>query len=484
MGAAKRAQSRSRRRRSGSRAAKTGRDTKALPSRSSVLKLHDAAAGAFAAIAGPALWALFDPEYDPRLGLVIWLVAFPIVWVVLLWLVGAHEPGASPVGRRAITAVAQALFLVGVALLVIFFLRPFFVPRGSSLLSLAIVYPATIAGRAFFDRHAGARRGRTAVVLGTDRAALRAAEAAIATPAGLRIVAFLEEHAEPAARISDRPLLDLRPGLWARVRELGAATILVGHTSRLSASTLGELSRCFEHGVEAVPAAAYFESLTGRVMADALEADWYADLPTRSRGVYPVVKRGVDLLLATLLGVVALPIGAVVALAVYLDSGGPVMLRQVRVGRRGERFVVHKFRSMRHGAEVEGQPVWASVDDERRTRVGRFLRARRVDELPQLWDVLRGAMSLIGPRPERPEFSEKLVAELPLYAARALVRPGITGWAQVRFPYAATVEENLAKLEYDLYYVRHFGPLLDLAIAIRTLLILLGVGSAPARERE
>lgn len=449
-----------------------------------MLRLHDAVAGVFAAIAGPAIWALVDLDYDPRLGLVIWLVAFPIVWVVFLWLVGAHEPATAPLGRRSVTAVSQALFLVGVVLLVIFYLHPFFVPRGSSVLSLAIAFPATIAGRALFDRHAGARRGRAAVVLGTDPAARRAAEAAITTPTGLHIAAFLDEHAEPGARLCDRPLLDLRAGLWERVQELGAAVILVGHTSRLSAGTLGELSRCFEHGVEAVPATAYYEDLTGRVMADALEADWYADLPTRSRGVYPLVKRGIDVLLATLIGIVALPVGAIVAFAIYADSGGPVILRQVRVGRRGQEFVVHKFRSMRHGAEVEGRPVWASADDERRTRVGRFLRARRLDELPQLWDVLRGAMSLIGPRPERPEFSEQLVAELPLYAARALVRPGITGWAQVRYPYAATVEENLAKLEYDLYYVRHFGPLLDLAIAIRTILILLGLGAAPTRNPQ
>src|SRR5206468_11389496 len=128
-------------------------------------------------------------------------------------------------------------------------------------------------------------------------------------------------------------------------------------------------------------------------------------------------------------------------------------LRQVRVAQRGERLVLHEFRTMRSDAEEEGQPVWATCGDPRRTRVGRILRLLHLDELPQLWNVFVGQMSLIGPRPERPEFVDRLATDLPLYHARALVRPGITGWAQVLFPYAGSVEENLAKLEYDLYYI-------------------------------
>jgi lipopolysaccharide/colanic/teichoic acid biosynthesis glycosyltransferase len=170
-----------------------------------------------------------------------------------------------------------------------------------------------------------------------------------------------------------------------------------------------------------------------------------------------------------LAGIVALLLTPFIALAIVLDTGSPVLLRQVRVGLRGEPFMLHKFRTMRVDAEEPGQPRWATPHDERVTRVGRILRRTRLDELPQLWDVLRGNMSLIGPRPERPEFVEQLARELPLYRARSLVRPGITGWAQVQYPYAETIERNLSKLEYDLYYIRHLGLLLDIAILLRTL---------------
>jgi len=137
---------------------------------------------------------------------------------------------------------------------------------------------------------------------------------------------------------------------------------------------------------------------------------------------------------------------------------------------------------MRADAEAAGEALWASPEDPRRTRVGRVLRRSRLDELPQLWNVVRGHMSLIGPRPERPEFVDRLAAELPLYSARLLVRPGLTGWAQVMYPYAASVEENLAKLEYDLYYIRHFGPLLDLSILLRTVSIVLGLSKPEFSE--
>src|SRR5439155_1095193 len=217
-----------------------------------------------------------------------------------------------------------------------------------------------------------------------------------------------------------------------------------------------------------------------RVLVSALEADWYAELPTGAHGLYMIAKRAFDLVFAVAVGVIAVPLMAVIAMAISVESRGPVLLRQVRVGLRGRPFVIHKFRSMRVDAEAEGQPRWASENDDRVTPVGRFLRRSRLDELPQLWDVLRGKMSIVGPRPERPEFVEQLARELPLYRARALVPPGITGWAQIQFPYAGSLEENLAKLEYDLYYIRHLGPLLDLRILLRTALTpFSGAGRRP-----
>lgn len=440
----------------------------------------DLVAGIAAAVAGPTVWGAFDMSYDPRGGLVVWLVTFPVVWVIALWLVGAHEPARSHPGASAARLVGQAVLLVGVILALIFFFRPFFVPRGSSLVGLAFVAPLTLLTRSAYSRRVGRLRRGAAVVLGTDVASLRLADELNHSTVGLRIAAFLAPTGPMHAVSPDAPVLDLDHGIWNAVRETSAEVILVGRTRGLPSEVLADLARCYEHEVEAIPATAYYEDLTGRVMAGALEADWYADLPTRTRGLYPLVKRAVDILGASLLLVLLSPLMAVVAVVIAVDSGTPMFLRQTRVGAKGRPFSLHKFRSMEPGAEAEGRPVWAADRDARVTRVGRTLRQRRLDELPQLWDVLRGTMSLIGPRPERPEFAERLASELPLYSARALVRPGLTGWAQVRYPYARTIEENLAKLEYDLYYVRHLGPFLDLTIAVRTVFLLLGLGG-PAR---
>jgi exopolysaccharide biosynthesis polyprenyl glycosylphosphotransferase len=170
--------------------------------------------------------------------------------------------------------------------------------------------------------------------------------------------------------------------------------------------------------------------------------------------------------------IVLLPVLAIVAVAIKLDSRGPVLFRQERVGQSGRIFVLNKFRSMRQDAEAAGA-VWASSHDPRVTRVGRFIRKIRLDEVPQLFNVLAGDMSLIGPRPERPEFVRTLQRQVPFYMGRHAVKPGITGWAQVRFQYAASVEDTLEKLQYDLYYIKNYSLFLDLIVLVQTIRVIL-----------
>jgi len=183
-------------------------------------------------------------------------------------------------------------------------------------------------------------------------------------------------------------------------------------------------------------------------------------------------KRLFDLLLATVMLILAIPLMLLVALLIKLDSSGPVMYRQERVGLRGRTFTLYKFRSMHQNAEADGAPRWATIGDPRITRVGRFIRYARIDELPQLLNVLRGDMSVIGPRPERPYFVEQLSAAIPLYSLRHTVKPGITGWAQVKASYGASIEDGREKLKYDLYYLKHRGMSLDLRILLRTLRVV------------
>lgn len=182
---------------------------------------------------------------------------------------------------------------------------------------------------------------------------------------------------------------------------------------------------------------------------------------------YMIAKRVFDLALATLVGIVVLPLFPILALLIKLDSPGPVFYSQVRVGYRGRLFRIYKFRSMRTDAELHGA-VWAAEEDPRITRIGRFLRKSRCDELPQLWNVFRGDMTFVGPRPERPEFTAILAESLPHYANRQLATPGLTGWAQVRYRYASSIQDSAIKLDYDLYYVRHRSLLFDLRIMMLT----------------
>ena len=190
-----------------------------------------------------------------------------------------------------------------------------------------------------------------------------------------------------------------------------------------------------------------------------------------------LTKRWLDIASSALSLVLSLPLCLFVALAIKLDSSGPVFYRQERVGQDGKTFTMLKFRSMRNDAEENG-PKWAAINDDRITRVGRFIRKYRLDEIPQMINVLKGDMSFIGPRPERPIFVDKFAREIPYYRRRHVVKPGISGWAQIRYPYGASKEDALEKLKYDLYYIRHFSIFFDISIILETgKVVLLGKGS-------
>jgi exopolysaccharide biosynthesis polyprenyl glycosylphosphotransferase len=218
-----------------------------------------------------------------------------------------------------------------------------------------------------------------------------------------------------------------------------------------------------------------YERAFGCVPVEEINAAWFIEALTLHRRLQASpARRSFDIGVAALAALVTLPLTLVVALAIKLDSTGPVFYRQVRVGEGGRHFTIIKFRSMRTDAEIAGRPQWAAKGDNRITRVGAFIRHYRIDELPQLWNVVRGDMALVGPRPERPELVAEIARELPFYEPRRLVRPGITGWAQVYAPYAASIEETLEKLSYDLYYVKHQSFATDAGIMLSTLGVMAG----------
>ncbi len=225
---------------------------------------------------------------------------------------------------------------------------------------------------------------------------------------------------------------------------------------------------CLERHCRVTDQPTFVEKLLGEVPAESISAQWFLLADVRPGGGYETAKRLLDLAAAGVGLVLTLPVWPLIALAIRLDGAGPVLFTQRRVGLHGRPFTICKFRTMRVDAERDGAR-WADRNDPRVTRVGRFLRLTRLDELPQLWNVLRGDMSLVGPRPERPEFVEQLSHVIPHYRERHLIKPGLTGWAQIHLGYGATVEDARRKLCFDLYYLKHRSVDLDFAILIRTL---------------
>ncbi len=280
---------------------------------------------------------------------------------------------------------------------------------------------------------------------------------------------------ESVTEVSDWGLLSPKKSLTDIVLEERVDEIVIALSERRGGSMpMRELLDCKLHGVRVVDIATYFEKTLGQITLESVSAGWLIFGDGFDQGVVrTVIKRIFDIVCATLLILLFFPIMLVTGILILLESGGPVFYLQERVGLNGRLFSVVKFRSMRTDAEKDGKPRWASPSDGRVTRVGRAIRKLRIDELPQLFSVLGGNMSLVGPRPERPYFVDQLTQELPYYAVRQSVKPGVTGWAQVRYHYGASVEDSAEKLQYDLYYVKNHSLLLDLLVLFETVVVVL-----------
>lgn len=263
-------------------------------------------------------------------------------------------------------------------------------------------------------------------------------------------------------------------GIVEAARRENAEKIVISLTERRGSIPLRDLMDCKFSGIEVTDAPSFYEQVTGKLLLESITPGWFifsngfkVTRPARA------FKRIFDKILSCFGVLVTLPLFPLIALAIKITSPGPVLFRQVRTGKHEKEFVLYKFRTMRTDAETKTGAVWAQKDDPRVTPVGKFLRKSRLDELPQLFNVLKGDMSFIGPRPERPEFVQKLKEQIPYYSHRHFVKPGITGWAQIKYPYGASVEDALEKLRYDLYYIKNLSITLDLLIFFETIKVIL-----------
>jgi sugar transferase (PEP-CTERM system associated) len=294
------------------------------------------------------------------------------------------------------------------------------------------------------------------------------------------IVGFYPSPVVEPQRVPSDKVLPRAHGLTDTVRMLKAAEIVVAVTERRGgALPLRELLDCKLQGVRVYDLASYFEQTMGQIRLDALYAGWLIFGDGFTQGVLrAVIKRCFDIVCALILLVPALPVMALATVLILAESGFPILFRQERVGKNGRPFHVVKFRSMRTDAEKDGKPRWATAKDDRVTRIGRLMRKTRIDELPQIFNVLVGQMSMVGPRPERPYFVDQLTRQIPFYAVRHAIKPGLTGWAQVRYHYGASVEDSAEKLQYDLYYVKNHSLMLDLVVLFETVGVVLNADGA------
>jgi sugar transferase (PEP-CTERM system associated) len=262
--------------------------------------------------------------------------------------------------------------------------------------------------------------------------------------------------------------------IFETAKRLGADKVVISLTERRGVFPLQDMLSCKLSGIEVLDSPSMFECLTGKLLIENITPSWFIfSHGFRVTPLLKAAKRAMDVGLSLFGLALFAPFVPFVALAIKLDSPGPILFRQTRVGQGDRNFELFKFRSMRQDAEKNTGAVWAQKNDTRVTRLGRFLRKSRIDEIPQLINVLKGEMSLVGPRPERPEFVQTLKERIPYYSERHFVKPGVSGWAQVRYPYGASVEDAVEKLRYDLYYIKNISILLDLKIIFKTINVML-----------
>jgi sugar transferase (PEP-CTERM system associated) len=380
--------------------------------------------------------------------------------------------------RELVVRLLQAAGAASILLAALYFLLPgLVIGNGIFVSSLFVFLIAILAWRVVFNQLFGRLRLEERVlVVGTGETARKVARQILDQhDFAYRVIGFIDDD---ASRIGERIVNPGIIGTPADIDRLVAAhridRIVVGLSDRRGHLPIEQLLRAKISGVRVEDATTTYERVTGKILIDDLRPSWliFSDGFRVSR-VTRLMKRAIDLSLSLLMAAGTVPLMLLTAALVWLEDGRPILYRQERVGENGRTFVLSKFRSMRRDAEKGGRPVWATDGDERVTRVGRFIRMTRLDELPQLWNVLRGDMSFVGPRPERPFFVDELSRQIPFYQQRHAVKPGLTGWAQVKYRYGSSLEDAMEKLRYDLYYIKHLSVFFDLTIVFDTVKVVL-----------
>ena len=376
--------------------------------------------------------------------------------------------------RELMLRLVQAIGIAWALLAVVFYFTPqLLIGRGVTVISVPLLLVLLLGWRIGIHSLTGHPEiGEKILVIGTGQTALDTAEAVWERrDAGYRIVGFLSENgAKPREKLGRSEILGKAHELESVILSEKIDRVVIAVRERRGAfPTEALLKMSLAGDVSIEECTSFFERITGKVHVDMLRPSWLIFAGRRRDSPLKLVFReAVHRLLAFIGLILSLPVAVVTAILIKLDSRGPIFYMQERVGMNGRIFKVIKFRSMKTDAEADGTPIWAATNDERTTRVGRVIRKLRIDEIPQFWNILKGEMNFVGPRPERPHFVEQLAQEIPYFEHRHLVAPGLTGWAQIKYPYGASVTDAIQKLQYDLYYIKNQSLTLDMMIVLDT----------------
>jgi exopolysaccharide biosynthesis polyprenyl glycosylphosphotransferase len=431
-------------------------------------------AGIYFWFAGDAWIKKFSLEFF-RLRVQFWFYLLPGAWMLLL--IEIYDLHRAANWGRTLRAVMLAGLVGGIAYLLIYFTadEPSRINRRAMAVFIVLAMLLTLLWRWIYIRLITSQgRQRRVLVVGAGGNGRTLAEIyKTISPPPFVLVAYMDDDPQKQGKdVEGFRILGGSNKLLRTIDERNITDVVVSITGEMLGETFQTLLDVQERGIEIIRMATLYEELMGRVPIHHLESDWiirsFVD-EARSGSFFEIGKRILDIIGSIVGLLILLALLPFMAIAILADSGWPIFYWQERLGRGGREFKIVKFRTMRQDAEKEGNAQMAGENDPRITRVGNFLRTTRLDEIPQFWNVLRGEMSIVGPRAERAQWVATFQKEIPFYRARLLVKPGITGWAQINYGYASSVEETAVKLEYDLFYIKHRSIPMDLVIILRTI---------------
>jgi len=407
-----------------------------------------------------------------------------LVWLIVFYINNLYELDIAKNNIEFSSALIRALIISGLISIVFFYLAPNFAfgaitPKTNLFLNILVFMVLFYGWRLLFNYLAGSIKLKlNTAIIGYNPQAIELAKEIIKNPQlGYKLKIIIKNHEEIDK--TELPEVKITQGLKRlkeTLEEEKINTAVITPEIYQSPDLIQNLFECIRYKIDFINLSEFYESITQKIPLTAINQIWFLEnISQRERAAYEIFKRIFDFIFAFAFLIISLPLWLIISLIIKFESPGPIFYKQTRIGQEGKPFKLVKFRSMVKDAEKDG-PKMAEENDPRVTKSGRFLRKTRLDELPQLWSVIKGKMSFVGPRAERPEFHQELKSKIPFYQERYLIKPGLSGWAQIKHGYSSSIEDNFEKIQHDLYYIKNRSFVLDLSIILKTINIILRGG--------